>query len=76
MRVARGEDAAAFGGGSPSQVVITPPAPFDDRHQRDDVVRLQVGFDDEIDEAGRERAIGVAVAAIAHEPRLASRALR
>src|SRR5262247_4864196 len=40
----------------------------DDRNERNDVVRLELGLDHEIDVAGREHAIGVAVAAIAGEP--------
>ena len=51
---------------------MTPPAPSMIGVERDDVVRLEVGLDDEIDEARRERAIGVAVAAVAREPRLVS----
>src|SRR5262245_36831293 len=39
-----------------------------DRDERDDVVGFQLGLDDEIDMAGREHAIGVAVAAVAREP--------
>ena len=37
---------------------------------------LQVGFDDEVDEAGGERAIGVAVSAVAREPRLRLEAMK
>ncbi len=37
----------------------------DDRDQRHDVVGFELGLDDEIDVAGRQHAIGVAVAAIA-----------
>ena len=52
---------------SPSQVVMTPPAPCDDRDQRHDVVRLQPALDDEIDVARREHAVRIAVAAVARE---------
>src|SRR5690348_16953658 len=37
----------------------------DDRDQGDDVVRLELGLDDQVDLAGGEHAIGVAVAAVA-----------
>src|SRR3954471_6453263 len=40
----------------------------DDRYQRGDVVGFQFSLDDEIEVAGREHAIGVAVAAVAREP--------
>ena len=40
----------------------------DDRDQRNDVVRLELGLDDEIDVSGRQHAIGVAIAAIARQP--------
>ena len=56
---------AAF---SPSQVVTTPPAPSIIGDERDNVVGLEIGLDHKVDEARRERAIGVTVAAIAREP--------
>src|SRR5215510_9203763 len=37
----------------------------DDRYERNDVVGFQLGLDHEIDVAGREHAIGVAIAAVA-----------
>ena len=40
----------------------------DDRDQRQHVVGLELGLDDQIDMAGRQHAIGVAVAAVAREP--------
>ena len=49
---------------SPSQVLIKPPGALDDRRQGDNIVRLQVGFDDEIDEPGGKPAIGVAVSPV------------
>ena len=52
----------------PSQVVMTPPAPDDDRNQRQHVIGLELGLDHEIDVARRQHAIGVAVAAVAREP--------
>src|SRR5271165_6452393 len=68
--VAGGDDAASVGG-----VLVVPgrnyaPSPLDDRRQGHDVVRFEIGFDDEVDEAGRERAIGVAVAAVSGEANL------
>src|SRR6185437_16986514 len=45
-----------------------PARAFDDRGERDDVVGLEIGLDHEVDEAGGERAIGVAVAAVARSP--------
>ena len=74
--------AASYRRGSPAAMMRPPSGGFavpgrddaaralDDRGERDDVVRLQIGLDDEIDEAGGERAIGVAVGAVAHQPRL------
>ena len=58
---------AAF---SPSQVVTTPPAPSMIGHERDDIVGFEIGLDHEVDEARRERAIGVTVAPVAREPDL------
>lgn len=43
---------------------------FDDRDERRDIVGLQTGLDDDIDETCGEQAVTVAVAAIAREPRL------
>jgi hypothetical protein len=43
-----------------SHVVTIPP-------DRDDVVGLDFGLDDEIDQARRQHAIGVAIAAVARE---------
>src|SRR3569833_1478461 len=40
---------------------------IDDRDQRDDVVRLQFGFDDQVDLPGGQHAIGIAIAAVARE---------
>ena len=39
----------------------------DDRDQRHNVVRLDLGFDDEVDVARRQHAIGVTVAAVARQ---------
>ena len=55
-------------GGPFSQVVIIAAGAGDDRHQREHVVGLELGLDDEIDVAGRQHAIGIAVAAVAREP--------
>ena len=66
--VAGGDDAAAvmrpavFPGGHDAA------GAFDDRDQRQHVVRLKLGLDDEIDMAGGEHAIGIAIAAIARQP--------
>ena len=43
---------------------------FDDGNERQHVVRLELGLDHEIDMAGGEHAIGVAIAAIARQPDL------
>ncbi len=40
---------------------------LDDRDQRDNVVGLEAGLDDDVDVAGGDHAIGVAVAAVAGE---------
>ena len=50
-----------------SQVVTMPPAPAMIGISGDDVVRLELGLDDEVDLAGRQHAIGVAIAAVARE---------
>ena len=57
----------------PSQVVMMPPAPSMIGISASDVVGLELGLDDEIDMAGREHAIGVAVAAVARQPHRALR---
>src|SRR5262249_20000010 len=41
--------------------------PGDDRDQRGDVVGLELGLDHEVEMAGREHAVGVAIAAIARQ---------
>src|SRR5512132_1477243 len=42
---------------------------LDQRDQCLDVVRLQPGFDDDVDETHRELRIAIAIAAVAHETR-------
>src|SRR5215471_1949442 len=42
-----------------------PPCSLDDGYHRAEIVGLQAGFKDEVDKAGGEQAIGVAVCAIA-----------
>src|SRR4051794_38534576 len=42
-------------------------SPFDDRDKRYDIMWLQLGFDHQIDMAGRQHAIGIAVAAVTRE---------
>src|SRR5579872_970807 len=46
-----------------------------DRNVRGDVVGLEFGLDDEIEMAGGEHAVGVAVAAITVEPHLSGNAI-
>ena len=63
--VARRDDAAT-GTGRPAVPGGDDAAgPLDDRHQRDDVVRLQARLHHEVDMARRQHAIGVAVGAVA-----------
>ena len=40
----------------------------DDRNERQDVVRLELGLDHQIDVAGSQHAVGVAIAAVARQP--------
>ena len=69
-------NAAVAGGNDASAVVRAAVFPcghdaagaFDDGNERQHVVRLELGLDDEIDVSGREHAIGVAIAAIARQP--------
>ena len=69
-RIAGGDDPAAGRGRLAVPGRHHPARPLDDRDKGDDVVRLDRGLDDEVDEAGRERAISVAVAAVAGQPDL------
>src|SRR5579863_2862385 len=39
-----------------------------DRDQRGDVIRLELGLDDEVEMTGRKHAVGITVAAIARQP--------
>ena len=64
----RDDAAAALRRVASSQVVTMPPAPAMIGMSGDDVVGLELGFDDEIDMARRQHAVGVAVAAVAREP--------
>src|SRR5207302_2466733 len=41
---------------------------YDDRYERDHVIRLEAGLDDEIHMTGCEHAVGVAVASVAGQP--------
>ena len=68
-RVAGGDDAAALGRRLAVPGRDAPAGALDDRHQRDDVVGLEAGLDDEVDEARRQQAIAVAVAAVAGHAR-------
>src|SRR3954447_17631201 len=43
---------------------------FNDRDERDHVMRFEIAFDHKIDMAGRKREIAVATPAIAHEAHL------
>ena len=43
------------------------PRPFDDRNHRAEIVRLQAGFKDEVDKAGGEQTVGIAISAKARE---------
>ncbi len=68
--VAGGDDAAARLGGTAGPGGHDAPGAGDDRDQRRNVMGLELGLDDEIDMAGGEHAIGVAVAAIARQKHL------
>ena len=68
--VAGGDDPAAVGGVLPVPGRHHAARPFDDRDERDNVMGLEIGLDHEVNEARRERAIGVTVAAVAREPDL------
>src|SRR5262249_25143663 len=65
--VACRDNASALRGGAAFPVRDDATCALDDRDQRNDVMRLQAGIDNEIGEACRDHAIGVAIAAIARE---------
>src|SRR6266851_2478224 len=67
-RIAGRDDAAAVLRGLSLPVRDYPAGPGDDRDQGRDVVRLQLGLDHQIEMAGCEHAVGIAVAAIARQP--------
>src|SRR5271170_7941896 len=62
--VAGGDDASALFPRIAGPGGDDAPGAGDDRNQGRDVMGLELGLDDEIDEAGGEHAIGVAVAAV------------
>src|SRR5262245_19658561 len=64
-RVAGGDDAAAALGGLAFPIGNDAAGAGDDRDQGCDIVGLEFGFDHEVEMAGRQHAIRVAVAAIA-----------
>ena len=67
-RIAGGDDAAAALGGLAVPGGDDAAGAGDDRNQRRDIVGLQLGLDHEIEMAGGEHAVGIAVAAIARQP--------
>ncbi len=62
-----GQDAPAFGRVVPIPGRDDAAGALDDRRQRDNVMRLEIGLDHEINEARRQRAIGIAIAAVARK---------
>src|SRR5260221_7906923 len=68
-RVAGGDDAAVRGEAEGLALPIGEDSAgaFDDRHHGAIVVWFQAGFDDQIDEAAGDQAIGVAIAAVARQ---------
>jgi len=66
--VTGGDDAPTLGGAAAGPGGDDTAGPLDDRDQRDDVVGLQPGLDDDVGEAGGDHAIGVAVDPVAREP--------
>src|SRR5215216_1830148 len=65
--VAGGDDAAAAMGGLALPVGDDAAGAGDDRDQCGDVVRLEFGLDHEVEMAGRQHAVGIAVTAIARQ---------
>jgi lysophospholipase len=66
--VAGGDDAAAVDGAAAVPGGDDTAGTLDHRDQGDDVVGLQPGLDDHVDEAGRDHAVGVAVDPVARQP--------
>ena len=67
--IAAREHVAAFVAAAALPVRDDAAGVLDQRNQRLDVVRLQAGFDDDVDEAHRDLRVAVAIAAVADEPR-------
>lgn len=66
--IAGGDDASALGGTAAGPGGDDAAGPLDHRDQRDDVVGLQPGLDDDVGEAGGDHAVGVAVDPVTREP--------
>ncbi len=66
--VAGGDDAPAFRWTAVFPCGDDAAGAFDDGNEREHVVRLELGLDDQIGVPGSEHAIGVAIAAIARQP--------
>ena len=66
--IAAGDDAPAVGGAAAVPGSEDAAGPLDDRDQGGDVVGLQPGLDDDVDEAGRDHAVGVAIDPVARQP--------
>src|ERR1019366_2371764 len=66
-RIAGGDDAAAALGRSAVPGGDDAAGPGDDRDQGGDIVGFQLGLDHEVEMAGGEHAVGIAVAAIARQ---------
>ncbi len=67
-RIAGGDHSAAVGGAAAGPGGDDPAGPLDHRDQRDDVVGLQPGLDHQVDEAGGDHAVGVAIDPVARQP--------
>src|SRR6516162_1204511 len=67
--IASHEDAAIGGKVETSSPPVRghTPCSFDDRNHRAEIVRLQVGFKDEVDKPSGEQTVGITVGPEAHE---------
>lgn len=68
--VAAGHYRSAMVGGTAISGAYHSTGSFNDRNQCLHIVRLETRLDDDIDKARRQHAIGIAVAAPTHQPRL------
>ena len=67
-RIAGGDDTAPVDGAAAGPGGDDPARPLDHGDQRDDVVGLEPGLDDDVGETRRDHAVGVAVDAVPREP--------